>query len=127
MMTPDDFTRAFAYGFCEQNAASLADLVADDGTVQTLTGLWAEGRAEAEAAFTAEAAGIFSRARLVTGKGSTLPLGPDIALLRQRFVVSGAISETGEELPRFGAMLVAVLQSDGLNWRAITLSFTHLP
>lgn len=53
-------------------------------------------------------------------------LGPDVALLRQRFVVTGAIEETGAELPRFGAMLVAVLQSDSLNWRAVSLTFTVL-
>lgn len=125
-MTPEDFSRAFAYAFGDQNAAALADLMAEDGTVQTLTGLWAEGREAARAAFDAEATGIFARARLVTGKGNVLPLGPDVALLRQRFVVTGAIEETGAEMPRFGAMLVAVLQSDGLNWRAVSLTFTLL-
>jgi hypothetical protein len=29
-------------------------------------------------------------------------------------------------MPRFGAMLIAVLQSDGLNWRANSLTFTVL-
>ncbi len=125
-MTPDDFARAFAYAFGDQNADALAELLTDEGTVQSLTGIWAEGRAAAREAFKAEAAGIFAHARLVTGKGTVLPLGPDVALLRQRFVVTGAIEETGAELPRFGAMLVAVLQSDSLNWRAVSLSFTVL-
>lgn len=123
-MTPEDFSRAFAYGFGDRDAAALADLMAEDGTMQTLTGIWAEGREAARAAFQAEAEGIFARARLVTGKGTVLPLAPDVALLRQRFVVTGASHETGEEMPRFGAMLVAVLQSDGLNWRAVSLTFT---
>lgn len=123
-MTPEDFTRAFAFAFGDRDAKALADLIAPGGTVQSLTSIWAEGRDQAEAAFLAETAGIFARARLVTGKGSVQPLSPDFALLRQRFVVTGAIEETGAEMPRFGAMLVALLQSDGLNWRAVSLTFT---
>ena len=123
-MTPEDFSRAFAYAFGDHDAEAMAELMADDGSTQTLTGIWAEGRTEARQAFEAEATGIFARARLVTGKGTVLPLAPHVALLRQRFVVTGAAHETGEEMPRFGAMLVAVLRSDGLNWRAVSLSFT---
>lgn len=123
-MTPEDFTRAFAFAFGDRDAKALADLIAPDGTVQSLTGIWAEGRDEAEAAFAAECAGLFARARLVTGKGSVLPLSTEHALLRQRFVVTGAVEENGTEMPRFGAMLVALLQSDGLNWRAVSLTFT---
>lgn len=125
-MTPEDYVRAFAYAFADQDAGALAELIAADGTVQTLTGIWAEGHADVKTAFAAEAAGIFSRARLVTGKGTVLPLASDLALLRQRFVVTGAIEETGAEMPRFGAMLVAVLKGDGVNWRALSLTFTLL-
>lgn len=125
-MTPEDFTRAFAFAFGDRDAAALADLVAPDGTVQSLTGIWAEGRDQARQAFAAETAGIFARARLVSGKGSVLPLSAEHALLRQRFVVTGALEETGAEMARFGAMLVAVLHSDGLNWRALSLTFTMM-
>ena len=125
-MIPDDFSRAFALAFGDQNPEALADLMAEDGTLQSLTGTWAEGRDAARRAFAAEASGIFARARLVTGRGNILPLSPEFVLLRQRLVVTGALEETGEEMPRFGAMLVAVLQSDGLNWRALSLTFTLL-
>ena len=123
-MTPEDYVRAFAYAFGDQDAEGFADLMAEDGTRHSLTGSWADGRAEVKAAFAAEASGIFARARLVTGKGSVLPLSHDLALLRQRFVVTGALEETGAEMPRFGAMLVAVLKSDGINWRALSMTFT---
>lgn len=125
-MTPEDFSRAFAYAFSDQDADGLAELMTAEGTLQSLTGIWAEGRAAAREAFAAECAGIFSRARLVTGKGHALPLTPDFALLRQRFVVAGAIEESGQDMPRFGAMLVALLHSDGVNWRAVSLTFTML-
>ena len=69
--------------------------------------------AGAEAAFAAECAGIFARARLVTGKGTARSLFPGCYLIRQRFVVTGATDAGGAELPRFGAMLVVVLGRDG--------------
>lgn len=123
-MTPEEYVRAFAQAFGDQNAEAFADLIAKDGTMHSLTGAWAEGLAEVKAAFAAEAAGIFARARLVTGKGSVVALAHDVALLRQRFVVTGALDEQGAEIPRFGAMLVAVLKSDGQVWRGLNLSFS---
>lgn len=122
----DDYPRAFAFAFGAQDAAALAGLMSVEGTAQTLTGLWAEGRAAAEAAFTAECQGIFARARLVTGKGVVLPLGPGLGLLRQRFVVTGALAQNGEDLPRFAAMLVAVLQIEDSTCEALSLTFTAL-
>ena len=123
-MTPDDFSRQFAAAFGAQDAAALAALIAPDGSVLTLTGAWAEGRSAAEATFQAEAAGIFLRARLVTGKGALTPLGPETTLLRQRFVVSGALAEDGSDLPRIAAMLVAVLAHRGDTCHAVSLTFT---
>lgn len=125
-MTPEEFPRHFAAAFGAQDAAALAALIAPDGSAQTLTGAWAETRAEAEAAFQAEAAGIFARAKLVTGKGTLTPLGPETTLLRQRFVVSGAMTEDGADLPRIAAMLVAVLAQRGAACHAISLTFTAI-
>ena len=122
-MSADDFARRFAVCFGAQDVDGLAALIAADGSVLTLSGAWAEGRPAARAAFAAEAAGLCARARLVTGKGHLTALGSDCALLRQRFVVTGAVDESGAELPRFGAMLVAVLLGD----RAVSLTFTALP
>jgi ketosteroid isomerase-like protein len=122
-MSADDFARRFAAAFGAQDIEALAALIAADGTVLTLSGAWAEGTQTARVAFAAEASGLCARARLVTGKGDVLPLGPGFALVRQRYVVTGAIDETGAELPRFAAMLVAVLA----NGVAISLTFTALP
>jgi hypothetical protein len=41
-------------------------------------------------------------------------------------VVTGAIDQNASEIPRFGAMLVAVLQADDVNWRALSLTITLL-
>lgn len=112
-MTPDEFLRAFAGAFNAGDAAAMAGLMSETGTALTLTGQWAEGPAAIEAALAAEGAGIFARARLVTGKGTARNLFPGCTLLRQRFVITGAQDETGAELPRFGAVLVAVLDRTG--------------
>ena len=122
-MSDTDFARRFAAAFGAQDIDALVALLHPDGSVLTLCGQWAEGHTAARAAFADEAAGHCTRARLVTGKGQLQPLGPNTALLRQRFVVTGAVDAEGAELPRFGAMLVAVLV-DGL---AISLTFTALP
>lgn len=118
-----DFARRFAACFGAQDVDGLAALMAPDGSVLTLSGAWAEGQQAARAAFAGDAAGLCARARLVTGKGSLLALGPGCTLVRQRFVVMGAVNEAGGELPRFGAMLVAVL----VDRLAVSLTFTALP
>lgn len=123
-MTPDNFARAFAAAFSAQDAAALAGMLAEDVGVVSLTGGVAESRAEAEALFAAEFAGTLGRARLVTGKARLLPIGPGGAVLHQRFVVMGVMDEAGQELPRLGAMLTAVLLARAEGWRAVSLTFS---
>ncbi len=123
-MNAVDFPRRFAAAFVAQDVPALVGFVANGGTALTLTGAWAETPAEIEQAFAAEIAGIFARAKLVTGKGTMRMLGPNSALLRQRYMVSGAIDETGAELPRFAAMLIVVLERQDSDWLAQSLSFT---
>lgn len=123
-MNAVDFPRRFAAAFVAQDIPALAGLIANGGTALTLTGVWAETPAEIEQAFAAEIAGIFARAKLVTGKGTMRMLGPSSALLRQRYMVSGAVDETGAELPRFAAMLIVVLERQDSDWLAQSLSFT---
>lgn len=125
-MTPDDFPRAFATTFGAQDADRLAGFLTEDAGVLTLTGGWAEGRPAAKLAFQAEFSGIFAHARLVTGKGQRRDLAPGVVFVQQRFVVSGAQGSGGADLPRFAAMLTAVLVSDGAMWQAATLSLSGL-
>lgn len=122
-MTPDDFAKSFAGAFGRQDAAALAAMLSEDADVLSLTGAVLFGAAEAEAAFADEFAGIFASAKLVTGKMRLRPLGPGSAVLMQRFVVSGARDAEGRELPRFGALLTAVVIAQSQGWRAVTLTF----
>ena len=125
-MTADEFPRLFAAAFGAQDAAALAAMLAEDAQMLSLTGACAEGRAAAEALFAAEFAGIFRRARLVTGKQSLRPIGPGAAVLHQRFVVTGACDADGTDLPRFAALLGLVLLARPDGWQALSLSFSAL-
>ena len=125
-MTPQEFPRAFAAAFGAQDAERLAGYLSDDAGVLTLTGSWVEGREKVRVALAAEFSGIFARARLVTGKVQQRDLSAGISLLHQRFVVSGAQGQDGTDLPRFGAILSAVLVADAAGWQVASLSFSGL-
>lgn len=123
-MTPESFAKAFAAAFGAQDAGALAGMLAEEAGVVSLTGGVAESRAEAEALFAAEFAGTLARARLVTGKARLMPIGPGGAVLHQRYVVTGLADEAGQDLPRLGAMLVAVLLARAEGWRVASLTFS---
>ena len=124
MTGAEDFAKRFAAAFGRQDAAELAQLLAEDADVLTLTGAVAETAAEAEAAFAGEFEGIFAMARLVSGKHRLRVLGPGGAVVTQRFVVSGARDDQGAEMPRFGAVLTAVLTARSTGWQAVSLTFS---
>ena len=125
-MTPNDFSRAFAVAFGVQDADGLAAYLAEGAQVLTLTGAWADGRKAAKTVLAAEFAGIFARARLVTGKSHLLLLAEPVYLLNQRFVVSGTQGPDGADLPRFAAMLSVVLVASAIGWQAASLTFSSL-
>lgn len=125
-MTPEAFPKLFASAFAAGDSAGLAGFLTEDAQVQTLTGAVAEDAATAEAAFAAEFSGAFAAARLVTGRVRIRQIGPGGAVVHQRYVVTGTRDDQGSDLPRFGAMLTAVLLKRAEGWRAISLSFSAL-
>ncbi len=122
-MTPEGFAKLFAAAFGRQDAAGVAALLAEDADVLTLTGAILSGAKAAEAAFAGEFSGIFAASRLVTGKVKLRDLGTGVAIVSQRFVVSGARDEARQDLPRFGALLTAVVTAEA-GWRAVSLTFS---
>lgn len=125
-MTPEDFPKLFAMAFAAQDTDGLVQMLADDADVVTLTGAVAEDQTEAKRVFDQEFAGTFVRVRLVSGKTRLRPLGPGGAVVHQRYVVIGARDHEGRELPRFGAVLTAVLLARTDGWRAVSLTFSAL-
>lgn len=122
--TPEDFPRQFTSLWSARDAAGLAALLTEDADFLSLTGRWCEGRKGIETTLTAEFAGAFARARLVTGKGKFRPLGPGAAVLHQRFVLSGLIGDQGQDMGRIGALMVAVLIAQDAGWQALSLQFS---
>ena len=125
-MSPEEFPRAFFQAFTVQSAPGIAALLVEDGQALTLSGQSAEGRDPTESAWAAEFAGLLAKARLVTGKTSVKPLGPGAAVVSQRYVVSGALQESGQELPRFPALLLATIIARPEGWAAVSMSFSAL-
>jgi len=125
-MTPEDFPRAFASAFSTQDAPAIAALLDPDADLVTPTGQHAEGRDAVTDALSAEFAGVFRTARLVKGKLKLRPLGPQTALLAQRYVVAGARDAGGAELPRCSLLLTATLAATPQGWQALAAQLSML-
>ena len=125
-MTPEGLPMLFAAAFSAQDAATLAGFLSDDADVMTLTGAAADSAADARRLFEGEFAGVFAAARLVSGKTRLRAVGGSGVILHQRFVLIGARDVTGGEMPRFGAVLTAVLVERPEGWRAVALNFSAL-
>lgn len=124
--TPTNFGRSFAAFWGAADPEALAGLMAEDADLISLTGQWAEGREAIRAALEQEFQGQLAGSRLVSGKARLRALGPDAALLSQRFVMVGLVDEGGQDLGRFNTALTVVLQQGAEGWRAISASFAAL-
>ena len=120
------FSRQFATAFGARDAAALAALFVEDGSLHSLTGRLLEGQEAITTGLAEEFAGLARMARLVSGKAATRMIGPGAAILHQRFVVTGLRDATGAELPRVGALLTVVLAAKGPGWQALSATFAVL-
>lgn len=125
LASPADFPRAFSSAWSARDVDRLAAMFAEDADFLSLTGAWAEGRAEVAEVLGGELAGAFSRARLVTGRAKLRDVGRDGAVLIQRFVLSGIRNEDGSDAGRVGTILSAVLAGGAAaGWQVVSASFT---
>ncbi|HBD89935.1 MAG: DUF4440 domain-containing protein [Rhodobacteraceae bacterium GWE1_64_9] len=122
-MEPEDFARQFAILWSRRDVQGLAAMMTGDADMLTLTGVWAEGQKAILAALDSEFSGIFSRARLVTGRAKARRINADTAVLHQRFVLSGLVDAEGNDMGRIGALLVATLTTSPQGWQAVALQF----
>lgn len=123
---PEDFVARFGAAFAARDAAAIAGLCAEDAGGLSLTGGWAEGRAELERLWAADFVGALAQSRLVTGKGRLQRLTGGVALVQQRFVLSGITDAAGRDAGRLGAMLSAVLTEGAAGWLAQSLILAPL-
>ncbi|MFC2968650.1 YybH family protein [Acidimangrovimonas pyrenivorans] len=120
---PEGFARAFSSAWLARDVAELVGLFAEDADFLTLTGDWAEGRQAIARTVTGELKGAFARARLVTGRAKLRPLGPEAAVVHQRFVLSGVLNPDGSDAGRIATILMAVLQRTPAGWQAVSAQF----
>ncbi len=120
---PQELPRAFASAWGARDARALAELFAADADFLSLTGGIAEGATEIAELFAGELAGAFARARLVTGKTKLRPVGAEVVVLTQRFVLSGLIHEDGSDAGRIGAILSATLGRTAEGWEIVAAQF----
>ncbi len=120
------FPRLFTSLWSARDVDGLAQMFVEDADLLTLTNQWCEGRMAISAALSAEFAGAFARARLVTGKTRMRPLGPEAAVLHQRVVLSGLVDASGQDMGRVGAVIVAALGQQNDEWLAVSMQFTAL-
>ena len=125
-MTPEDFAKTFAALFASRDATGIAGLLDQAAQVVSLTGGSADNRQDAHALFEQEFAGIFAAARLVTGRSRVQVLGPGAVVLHQTFVVTGAFGPDASLLPRFPALVSAVLIARAEGWHAVSLTLSPL-
>jgi hypothetical protein len=53
-------------------------------------------------------------------------LGPGAAVLSQRYVISGAVDESGSELARFPVVLTAAIIATAQGWQALQMSLSAI-
>lgn len=124
--SPEDFVPRFGAAYAARDTAAIALLCAEGASGLSLTGGWAEGRAELERLWAADFAGALAQTRLVTGKGRLQRLPGGVVLVQQRFVLSGIMDAEGREAGRLGAMLSAVLTEGEQGWSAQSLILAPL-
>jgi uncharacterized protein (TIGR02246 family) len=125
--SPSDLPRAFALAWGARDALTLAEFFVEDADFISLTGGVAESRKQIEEIFAGELAGAFARARLVTGKTRVRPLGKHVAVVTQRFVLSGLVHADGADAGRIGAVFAATMAQTNNGWRIVSAQFVVEP
>jgi uncharacterized protein (TIGR02246 family) len=123
LASPEELPRAFAHTWGARDAVALSDLFTRDAEFLSLTGGIAEGRDQIAELFAGELAGAFSRARLVTGKTRVRPVGTEVVVLSQRFVLSGIVNADGTDAGRIGALLCATMGHYESGWEIVAAQF----
>lgn len=123
---PEDFPRAFAAAWMARDAAALAALFAEDADFVNVAGLWWEDRAAIRAAHHRALTSYFAGTRLVTGRTKLRHLGPGLALVHQRFLLTGQRLPDGGEGGRRTTILLFVLRDTGAGWQAVAAQNTDV-
>lgn len=124
--TPEDFPRAFAAAWMARDAEALAALFAPDADFVNVAGLWWEDRGAIRAAHHRALTGYFAASRLVTGRTKVRALGPGLAAVHQRFLLTGQRLPDGTEGGRRTTVILFVIRDTGAGWQGVVAQNTDV-
>lgn len=124
--TPEDFPRAFAAAWMARDARALAALFAADADFVNVAGLWWEDREAIARAHHRALTTFFAETRLVTGRTKVRMIGPDAAVVHQRFLMTGQRLPDGTEGGRRTTVLAFVLTRTVQGWQAVAAQNTDV-
>lgn len=123
---PEDFPEAFVAAWMARDGAALATLFAADADFVNVVGLWWEDRAAIARAHDYALKSFFANSRLVRGRRKLRMLGEDVAVLHQRFLLTGQIDTDGRETGRRSTVMNVVLQRNADGWLAVSAQNTDI-
>lgn len=123
--TPEGFARAFSDAFTARDAPRMASLFSQDADFITPEHGWWEGQKAITEGHLAGFAGVWRRARLVTGKGRARELAPGLVQVWQRYILSGLQKPDGSEAQRRAVIYGFILRKTKTGWQAISAQAVH--
>ena len=123
---PEEFPAAFARAWATREGAAIAALFAEDAEFVNVTGLWWSGREAIARPHDYALKSFFAETSLRPGRVSTRLLGPDHAVVRCRFRMTGQRAPDGREAGPRQTILVFVLERSAEGWRAVTAQNTEV-
>ncbi len=126
LAAPEEFGAAFVAAWMARDASALAGLFAEDADFVNVVGLWWHDRHAIEQAHRHGFDNFFARSRLIRGKARTRMLGPDVAVIHQRLILTGQTAPDGTPASRRTTILAAVLKREAKGWIAVAAQNTEV-
>lgn len=123
---PDAMPQAFADAWMARDARALATLFAPDADFVNVVGIWWHGRDRIEAAHRHGLTRYFARSRLVPGRVTLRRIGPDAAVVRCRYRLSGQDAEAGGTAAPRSTMMLFVMQHTPEGWHCVAAQNTDI-
>ena len=123
---PQHFPAAFARAWASREGAQIAALFTEDADFVNVTGLWWTGRDAIAKPHDYALKSFFAETELRPGRIETRRLGPDHAVVRCRFTLSGQRGPDGGTAGPRQTILVFVLQRGAEGWHAVTAQNTDV-
>jgi uncharacterized protein (TIGR02246 family) len=123
---PSDMPRAFAEAWMARDAGALAFLFAEDADFVNVTGIWWEDREAIRKAHHYGLTTFFRASRLTVGRVKLRALGPDVAVVHARMILTGQLSPDGDEAGTRHTILSFVMARRQDGWLCVSAQNTDI-